>query len=167
MISDEYAAGFFDGEGSVYAATRRRRGIPSPTLIVCMTNTNYEVLALFRSRWGGSLLQRRITKPRHRPQWQWVIAAKMATPFLRAIAPHVIIKREVVALALQYAALMALPVDDRLDYSRRVNTRWNRKQGDYTSISIKRPEYAAKVIELHEQIKRVNARGFNALRRIA
>lgn len=60
-LSDSYCAGFFDGEGTVYAATRRstgKSGRKSPTITVCMTNTDKNVIDLHQSKWGGSVYKR-------------------------------------------------------------------------------------------------------------
>jgi predicted HD phosphohydrolase len=157
VISDEYAAGFFDGEGSVYAATRRSG--QSPVLLVCISNTDLNVLEAHRHRWGGSINPRKITKPNHRPQWQWVLSARMAAPYLRAIAPHVITKRRVVELGLQYVELMTLPMSERMDYSNciRSGSRWR-------VAPRRKPEWAARVRAVHQAIRAANARGFNAKR---
>lgn len=156
MISDEYAAGFFDGEGSVYAATRGpARAKPSLTVLVCISNTNRDVLQLHQERWGGSLLARKM-KPglNLRQQYQWVIPSKKAEEFLEAVAPYLIIKREVVAVALALIRLMGAPAKDRLDYVSAV-----RVDGRYRPAPRMKPEYAAKVTDLHSQIRELNKRG--------
>lgn len=153
MISDAYAAGFFDGEGSVYVNKRGQKHGGSPSLKVCIANTNEEVLIAHIGRWGGTLYQRLVNKPNHRDQWQWTLSTKQSLPFLKAIQPHVIVKKEVVELGIQYLALMSLPAGERRNY--------NVPTG--TGIRI-RPEWAAKRDAIITAIRQVNARGFNAMR---
>ena len=162
MISNEYAAGFFDGEGTVYAATRNnpKGKRPSPTIIVAITNTVPAPLELLHAQWGGSIFKDR-ERERQRAKYQWTLAAKMAAPFLEAIHPHLLIKHEVVSVALQFCALMARPHRERCDYSHTVF-----RHGRLWSSPIVRPEFAAEVARLHAEIRRLNTRGapWNATR---
>lgn len=154
MLTPEYMAGFFDGEGSVYAFWRRASTPrPSPSLSVCISNTNYRVLELHRDQFGGTL-QKRKHRPGHQELWQWVCCARMCVPFLEAIYPHLIIKREVVETALKYAELMRIPQRERMDYTNRVYRR-----GRYWSAPVVKPEFREKVLKLHERIQALNARG--------
>lgn len=158
MISDEYAAGFFDGEGSVYLATRSTTR-PSPTLLVCIGNTNREVLDLHRDRWGGSIRERggkhraRVLTGRWQRQYQWVLSTRMAKAFLTAIVPHVLIKKDVTIAALRYITLMEVPRRERVDYSQCV-----RRRGRLWVAPVVRPEFEAQVAALHTEIRGLNAR---------
>lgn len=156
MISDEYAAGFFDGEGSVYAATRRHLGYRNPTLLVTIANTVVTPLEAFQARWGGSICKRFINDGRRRDQYQWVLAPRMADPFLRAVHPHVIIKKDVVAAGIAYCDLMRMPLSVRMDYSQ---LRPSKTPGKMTRAGIMRPEFAEKIAAIHQEIKRLNVRG--------
>ena len=153
MISDEYAAGFFDGEGSVYVNKRGQAHGGSPSLKVCVSNTHHGILLMHKDRWGGSICERKITKPNHRPQWQWTLSTRQTRPFLDAIQRHVVIKQEVVDLALAYLDLMARPSGERRNY--------NVPRGSGVRI---RPEWAARRDRVVTSIRTVNARGFNARR---
>jgi hypothetical protein len=141
-LSAEYAAGFFDGEGSVYAAVRKGKVTrrPSPTVLVCITNTNRAVLDAHKDQWGGSIATR---KPQERrlPTHQWVLCGKMGEPYLRAILPHLIVKAPVVAAALEMRELQSIPAAERIDYA-----------GDRRA----KPEYLAKVWEVHSRIRALN-----------
>lgn len=170
MISDEYAAGFFDGEGSVYAAHRKSSGAAVgkvPTIIVCIGNTNLEVLKAHQSRWGGSICARggkhreRVKSGRLQQQYQWVLAARKSEPFLRAIFSHLIIKRDVVASALEYIDLQKAPRRERVDYSNVVQ-----RNGRGRVAPITRPEYAARLRDIHERIRGLNCKTapFNPVR---
>lgn len=159
VISDQYAAGFFDGEGSVYAAMRSwNRRTSSPTILVCIGNTNKAVLELHRDRWGGSLLERggkhlaRVASGKYQRQFQWVLAPRMATVYLRSIAPHLIIKKEVVATALDYLRIVGLPRCEKIDYSHTVERRGRKWVSPMT-----RPEIKEELIALHAKIRELNA----------
>lgn len=162
MASNEYAAGFFDGEGTVYAATRLNSGKPSPTIIVAISNTVEAPLLALKAQWGGSLFLGRQHSPNRRAQYQWTLAARMARPFLMAIHPHLLIKRDVVGVAIEMCELMALPHKERVDYSNTVF-----RHGRRWSSPVVRPEFKEKVDALHSRIRLLNTRGapMNATRR--
>ena len=157
MISPEYAAGFFDGEGSVYANSRC--GGRQPTMLVCISNTHKEILIAHQEQWGGSISGKRIKNERTRPCWQWVLAPKNGARFLREIYPHVIIKKEVVGLALEWVALMERPTEEKVRYER--VTRENGSIGTRPQILASHREAVDGLIG---KMRQVNARGFNALR---
>jgi hypothetical protein len=154
-----YAAGFFDGEGSVYSASRGQGSRKSPTILVCIGNTDLDVLRWHQSMWGGSIQERPNTKPRHRVQHQWVLAPRMAAVFLSDIAPYLRIKAEVVSVALRALEMMRRPAADRIDYTGR---KWDGVR--WWSAPRVRPEFMAESDALYAQIRQLNARGFNALR---
>lgn len=103
-----WAAGFFDGEGSVFVEisknknTRRRvRNL----LTASVTQTSTPCLNLFKQCFGGNITP--ITKSRRQHMnnsvcFVWRVRSKDAIAFLEAIAPYVVVKKEQVELALQY-----------------------------------------------------------------
>lgn len=168
MINDQYSAGFFDGEGCVTACIRggaNRR--PSPTLLVCITNTNKYILELHKERWGGSLCERggkhaeKVLSGKRQRQYQWVISAKMAAPFLRSIFPYVIVKKNVVEAAIRYITLQELPYRVRMDYSNIVERR-----GRKWASPVIKPEFRQQIESVHNEIKSFNklSAPFNVLR---
>lgn len=158
-LSAEYMAGFFDGEGSVYAATRRAHANKTPTVTVCITNTNLAVLQAHKSAWGGSLSPRKL-RPRNQRQYQWVLCAKQAYYFLSAIVPHLIIKKEVVTVALALCELQRRPPRERMTYET-----VRRRGRNWVSPRVK-PEHANAVWAMHSQIRNLNSKAcpMNALR---
>lgn len=163
ILSAEYSAGLFDGEGTVYAAIRqsRTKWRPSPCVLVCLANTYRPVLDFMQDRWGGSIYGKK-RKDRHKEQFQWVLASKMAYPFLLEIAPFVVIKHDVVRVAIELCGLMRLPLAERIDYSNLVE-----RGGRKWVAPIVRPEFHAKTMALHAEIRRLNTRGapFNVTRK--
>lgn len=164
MISIEYAAGFFDGEGSVYAATRanknNRYSLRAPTILVTITQVKRPVLEVLKKRWGGSIWTR-ATNGRQQECHQWVLCARMASSFLREIYPHLIVKKDVVGLAIEYCDLMALPAKERMDYSVLRPTGKLTKNGQVkmTRAGQMRPEIRQRAQEIQAAIRLLNARG--------
>lgn len=168
-MTPAYCAGFFDGEGSVYAASRGGRAAssnrrPSPTITVCISNTNLAVLQAHQQKYGGSLpvSGKRKVSDRHRIVYQWVLSAKQAKPYLLDIRPHLIVKTEVVDVALEYVALQELPYSERRDSSPRTFS-----HGRWWCAPTLREDYRIKVQEIWLRIRELNARGapFNATRK--
>lgn len=106
MTAEEwaYAAGFFDGEGSVNITARQATGLASYRAQILVWNTNREVLDWLCARWGGKVHVARRTNPtRHVAQaYQWVPPAHSLLPFLRGIRPYLIVKAVVVDNAIDF-----------------------------------------------------------------
>lgn len=164
MITDEYAAGFFDGEGSAYG-NLRGKARPSPTIKASVPNTNKEVVYMFKERWGGSIHH----KIHHQINWQdiyvWTLSSKQTRPFFGAILPHLVIKNEVVEWCVKYLDWMALPAHVRRDYSHTIDGIDPRtgKKRKY-SKPLNRPEWESRRDEILAKIRALNSRGFNARR---
>ena len=98
-----WAAGFFDGEGTV----RISKPMPRNTgaLLVSMANTDYQTVEWFQQRWPGYV---KPYKPvlRKRQAWRWQIGATKAAAFLVAIRPFVVrdAMREKIDYALAFQA---------------------------------------------------------------
>lgn len=153
MISTEYAAGFFDGEGTVYAAVRNKP-YRNFTVLVTIPNTVAAPLIAFKERWGGSLNANQ--PPGNRKlQYQWVLAPNNARVFLRDVRPHLIVKAAVADVAIELLDLLALPIRERMDYSQ---LRPSRTPGKMTRAGVMRPEFREKIAKLHGEIQRLNCR---------
>jgi|ERR1700682_1805473 len=94
-----YAAGLFDGEGSVSANVIRKTNY-NVDLFIGMT-CPHAVLKL-RKRFGGGIYVNHHEKrnPKHRPEFCWFLSSAAASRFLRAIRPYVIVKKDEVETAL-------------------------------------------------------------------
>lgn len=98
-----YTAGFFDGEGCIRIekSIRQGRARPSYILRACVTNTNSEVLAIFKKCWGGAIYPK--SKPiRIRSHYEWNLVGNKVIPFLHDILPFLVVKREEVKVALHF-----------------------------------------------------------------
>lgn len=151
-----YAAGFFDGEGTIYAATRNagnpRAKRPSPTILAMVANTERRPLALFQERWGGSM-HRTPASERKRELHQWVLAPKNAFVFLKDIRPYLIIKADLADAAIEFYTLMLRPAKERVDYSHTVF-----RNGRHWVSPVIRPEFRDKLTSLHQRIRQLNMR---------
>lgn len=102
-----YAAGFFDGEGSVTIAARKPYGrsvSPHHNLLLQTANTDRPLLIWFQEKWGGSLIDQRNNhyNPRCRPCWSWKINGWPAVRFLHQVLPFLRSKRVQADLALAF-----------------------------------------------------------------
>lgn len=82
-----WAAGFFEGEGSVRVSRPAARNWG--TLNVDVPNTDESVVRFFEQRWGGSV-KHQPQGGRRRAVWRWRLAARQAVPFLEAIRPYLV-----------------------------------------------------------------------------
>jgi hypothetical protein len=106
MLSLAYVAGLFDGEGCIYIgalAIGRDRKTPQYFLNVLISNTFLPVLKKVRSQFGGSIHQQR------EGIYQWVASGRLALPFLRALLPHLQIKRKQAEIGIAFCAHLQDP----------------------------------------------------------
>lgn len=98
MISDEWAAGFFDGEGCIYIGIQRQG---TPRLIVSITQKYRSVLEDMQERFSGGLGQ---PKP---DIWDLRWTGKTSETLLKAIVPYLRTNKKPQAeLALEFIKRM-------------------------------------------------------------
>lgn len=134
-----WAAGMFEGEGSVRISTRTTRN--AGALLVDMVNVQPEVTAFFLERWGGIRKHVKVPPPR-RDYWRWQLSARQAAAFLVQITPYLRtpVYRERADLAIEYQA------------QKSTDQRVNRTAG-----------YAAEQDRYFLAMKRLNVRGREVL----
>lgn len=99
-----YAAGFFDGEGSVILHRSSRvslRGQDNHSryhLRITVTNTHLGALQLLKERWGGGIHNSRTSTHRvagtTRIVYWWSVNSRQAATFLRDVLPFLVVKQE-------------------------------------------------------------------------
>lgn len=95
MISNEYAAGFLDGEGCInVSATRNNEFIR-----VLIVNTNKNVLEFFQEKWGGDIQENKRHKENWKISYTWRIQHKTCLKFLNDVYPFLIVKKAQVEAA--------------------------------------------------------------------
>jgi hypothetical protein len=94
-----YAAGFFDGEGSINIRLPSKGS--GHRLVIHVAQANRLPLEWLRERWGGSV--RPLKRPADRkPVWEWTLASKQAKRFLEAVLVFLIVKRAEAVIAVDF-----------------------------------------------------------------
>jgi len=92
ILSDEYLAGLFDGEGCVVTGLHGK-GMRA-RVAICMGNAE-DLFLQIQSQFGGSVRQDK------RGYWHWQASSQKAVSFLRAIEPFLLVKRNQALLAIE------------------------------------------------------------------
>lgn len=101
IYSDQWAAGFFDGEGCI-TVDMRRDGKPG-SVVACVTQKLRAPLDELQARWGGAVDRKRTRSGCYR----WRCSAQQARAFLRAIYPFTLVKRPQIQIAFAYLDTMS------------------------------------------------------------
>lgn len=96
---DAYAAGLFDGEGTVGI----RKGKISYNLEVQFHMTDKPVLDFMRLHYGGSEVHLCKRYPNRRQAYRWNLWCQGAANFLLRIQPFLIVKKDQVAVAIEFS----------------------------------------------------------------
>jgi hypothetical protein len=88
-----YAAGLFDGEGSISLVRHRDNRTHSPQ--VSIASTDYEVVNWFRERFGGSIVTKQPRMSNHSVSYDWRLTDRRALAFLEVIRPYLVIERKI------------------------------------------------------------------------
>jgi hypothetical protein len=88
MISSQYSAGFFDGEGCINVSSCRKT-VLIRTLVV---NTNLTILEMFKERWGGDIYCNKKGKEHWKQAYTWRLSNSAAHLFLEDIYPFLVVK---------------------------------------------------------------------------
>lgn len=91
IASPEWAAGIFEGEGSIHISVPRNSSSGRTTqgaLMVQVSQADREMLDILQKRFGGSIhaIKR---QARRKQAYCWALAAQKAAKFLREILPHI------------------------------------------------------------------------------
>lgn len=93
-----WAAGFFEGEGTVRITRPSAKNWG--TLWVAISNTDMQTLQWYHARWAGSV-HKCSPSGNRRDAWMWVIASQKAAAFLRQIRPYLV--RDAVRAKIDHA----------------------------------------------------------------
>ncbi len=102
-----WAAGFFDGEGSICLMRRVLRGRVTDvfTLAIVVVNTCLSALARLKETFALGAIHSRKAHEGRQQVYEWHLSAQSAERLLLSIKPYVVVKRRQVDLALEYRAL--------------------------------------------------------------
>lgn len=100
MLSTQYIAGFFDGEGciSIYSKKEKKGNIRT-CLRASIGNTNRDVLEQIKSIHGGAI---RTLKGVNSPVYLLTFSGKVAVDFVKTILEFTVIKKTQIQVALHY-----------------------------------------------------------------
>ena len=90
---NNYAAGLFDGEGSI-TLTKKRKSDKFRTVCVSMSSTSYELLQFMIDNFGGNIVKKKKYKDHHKQAWSWKLERLKAVNFIRKIYPYMIEKKK-------------------------------------------------------------------------
>lgn len=101
-ITDQYLAGFFDGEGCIMIHHHEARGVRGRhiTVNVTLTNNNQELLLLVQRSFEGSMSSYK-NKHRYIHRLSWTNKDNIRC-LLEKILPYLILKRDHALLMLEY-----------------------------------------------------------------
>ena len=99
MISTEYTAGFFDGEGCVNISSDR---LGKPYIRILVVNTDNSVLQKFQEKWGGNITHNKRHKENWKRSYTWRLSHQKAINFLKDLEPHLIVKKKQTNLAISF-----------------------------------------------------------------
>ena len=100
MISDEYAAGFFDGEGCVNITVGGKSR--QVALRVMIVNTDEAILQAFMLRFGGRLSRPRTLTAGWKKFICLTLSGECAFKFLSTICRYAILKRPQIELGMEF-----------------------------------------------------------------
>lgn len=121
-LSNQYAAGLFDGEGWVRVQTpgirldgsrtpgSNYRRYPSFQVIAGIAMTHKPLMLEMHQQFGGTLYgddHYRRKDPNNRTIYHWHVQSQKALSFLQAICKHAIAKRDQIELAIELQAHIA------------------------------------------------------------
>ena len=104
MLSKEYIAGLFDGEGHVSITVTERRGKVDPKLCVKLTNTHLPVMELVKAQYGGTFYLQKKTEEHYLQVYQLTFNVTESKVFLTELIPFLIIKKRQAELALEFSS---------------------------------------------------------------
>lgn len=131
-----YAAGMFEGEGTItIIESRNHLGNMTARCVVSLTNTDWQIIEFYNSRWPGAVQTRKREQLHHRQGWAWRIQGNPVLRFIADVRPHLRTDAEIAKFEIV----------ERVQRMRR--------QG------LRDPAVRAEVADLMGQIRHLNHRG--------
>ena len=152
IISTQYAAGFFDGEGCINITVR------GPSRQVCLrvmlVNTDAPILRFFQIQFGGRLAKPRMNGDGWKEFRQLNWSGHAAAAFIREIEPYLILKKPQAQLALEFWDFMQLPKSSRCELRD-----YPSKLMPYQRLWYRTDETLAKELDYKQRMHWLNKRG--------
>lgn len=163
LISRQYIAGFFDGEGCINLA-QGKVGHRVPYLRVEISNTRCEVLRALQQEYGGSLMVKKrtlSTLPNAKTAYRWMLTTAKAEVFIASIFSFLVLKKEQARLALEFQSWLKTRSYEQRIYRVRVEdstTKYARVKGTRT-IKFSRPSYLLRAADFKNRMHVLNKKG--------
>jgi hypothetical protein len=147
-VEKAYAAGLFDGEGSIII-DKPRRG-KGHTLMLTLALREPEAVAWLQERWSGSL-RPATRRPKGREAftcWYWRRYTSAAAVFLSDIFPYLLVKQAQAQLAIEFQSHKSFKfgrrlTDDVLAFDEDYRTRLLALRDAMRRAALNRPDAAA------------------------
>ena len=133
MLTLEYVAGLFDGEGHLGLSSDK----DSYQVDITITNTSLPVLLELQKHVGGTVVTLKRYRRQHRPVHTWELSARPAEALVRQLLPHFHIKGSEALAWLRFIELR-----QRLDRERKARPRPGRIPASYTADEVGQIETA-------------------------
>jgi hypothetical protein len=128
-IDKAYAAGFLDGEGSIYISKGRKlKSGDQLFLCVSVNNTDFAIVRLFKDWFNGQTSISPDTRTK-RKLMRLRVYSNQATKLLETLLPYLRVKSEQARLALEFQGKMtnrSLTNEERLFYKTKISS-YNQK----------------------------------------
>ena len=107
MLSTEYLAGLFDGEGYItisHMVSKKPGSIHERyQLIVGISMTHKPLIEMLHKQLGGTFhASHKRAKPTHRTLFSWILGSKVAARFLESVLPYSVVKKPEAELAIEF-----------------------------------------------------------------
>lgn len=99
MLTPEYVAGFFDGEGCVYVDNTKEKVY---VLKITLAQNTKLILEKIKEIYGGNIYTRQPTSTKQYEVYQWTASGQEAFNFILSIIPHSIVKQQELLRAIQF-----------------------------------------------------------------
>ena len=88
QLNNVYAAGLFDGEGTVTLIKQGKLSkFKAPT--VSLTSTTYELIKFMKDNYGGHIRNQKVYKEHHKKAYCWQLRYNNALEFLTKLNPYI------------------------------------------------------------------------------
>ena len=136
-----WAAGFMDGEGSIYIREPHgRKGHRSSyAIVVNISQDDIRPMLFIQNLWGGSVNPGPV-RDNGKCSTRWTVTALSAARFLEDILPFLLVKREQASLALELQS-MKRPVGWGHPIENTIYRRWGEIRKEIQTLNAKYPGF--------------------------
>ncbi|MCA1841212.1 MAG: LAGLIDADG family homing endonuclease [Actinobacteria bacterium] len=103
-MTDDYAAGLFDGEGyfTINKSFRKECRSPSHQVYARVTMRDMDIIGEFRDAFGGTASIHKYATDKHCTYYTWTVCGESVVVFASRVGPLMISKRDHAELAVEF-----------------------------------------------------------------